>query len=242
MKNFCFVLLAYPVMLVAIAMLSGNASVEGVLSAYRSAPLSFSVMSAIQIFFALGVAIVIAQMVSVVGSIMRWFMHRMGGASAGRIGPSLTAEGMIFGLAVVGIWLGWAPKDIYPCREDARRIEIRRPSLIEGPFGLHGCSDVFVPVTLTYQDEEGLSVVQGGYEDKDGTPAQRVLNRTIRWGTNSLPRVVVELPETGDCLFFPEPIPEESFCPPESAIEAYLRGEPVDVVKRMCREAKAKLD
>lgn len=228
-----------PVMLVAIALLAGDADIDGVWRAGRFAPLPFTVLSAIQLSVALGAAAVIAVAVSVAGSIMRWLLCQLGLLSDARPWFGVTTEGMIVGLAAAGLWLGWAPTDIYPCHEGARRIEIRRPSLLEGPLGMHyGCSDCLVPVTVTYRDEDGRTVTQRDCEYRYGTSAERVCNRTIRWGTKQPPRVVVELPLSSDCLFFPEPVDSGHGTLPAHAIGAYLRGEPVAAVQRLCREAQ----
>jgi len=234
-RAYLLFVLAPPIALIAIALGVSGVDLGYALSNYHRATFDFSSLFAMQLFFAMGVVFVIALVVSSAGFLLRWLLYLTGFSPDERSAFSLTAEGLIVGLVVVGTALGWAPKDVYTCgQSELLRIEIRSPSLLEGPLGFHHCSDCFVPVTVTYRDAiSNLTVVQSGTDYSYGTRAQRASDRIVSWGTNTLQRVVVQLPASCDCLFFPEPVPDALECPSESVIDAYLRGEPVDVVQRM---------
>ena len=85
---------------------------------------------------------------------------------------------------------------------------------------------------IDFVDAAGVRHRQQGTEGKTQSASERITNRVIRWSSGQPARVVVELPETGMHLFFPTPINTDRF-PPEAAVEAYLRGEPVGAIRAM---------
>ncbi|MBM3883560.1 MAG: hypothetical protein FJ387_28290 [Verrucomicrobia bacterium] len=194
---------------------------------------AYGLFLTIQLLIALVPFALAAVSLTAAGYTLRWLAHR-----SGRAGPSVrwrwwAPEAAIAAGALTGAWLAWHPQDTYLNPEGSERLAFRQPSLLEGPLGLHACSDVFVPVTVTYTDAAGRPLDQRACEAKESTAAMRVMNRVIQWSANAPGRVVVILPATGMHLFFPEPLPAEAL-PTQPAIDAYLNGEPVAAVHRLC--------
>lgn len=134
---------------------------------------------------------------------------------------------------MVGVWLCKPTRDVYvKPLWGPERLEFRQPSLWEAPFGLHDCSDVFVPVDVEYIDAEGRHYRQFGCEGKPVNATARIADRTILWSSVEPSRVIVVLPETGTCFFFPDDI-NDGYCPEDAVVEAYLRGDPVASVQAM---------
>ena len=115
----------------------------------------------------------------------------------------VSMEGAVVGAVVSVITLTAAPRDIYVSPSGLEQIEFRLPCLIEGPLGLHPCSDVFVPVTVTHTDAQGRRTVQHGAEGIQETPAMRVLSRDIEWSSEVSGNTIVVLSETGTQFSFP---------------------------------------
>lgn len=194
---------------------------------------------AVLLVFVLLFVMAITGTVSAAGSIARWFARRWGTGDDQWKWRWISAEGLIVGLAVAGTWLGWSPTDVYPHPEENRQIEMRQPSLLEASLVLHHGSDCFVRVTVTYRDAHGRTFVQRDCEGRQEQAVARIMNRTIRWSNSGPPRAVVILHESGNFLFFPEPI-KDNHCPPEEAVEAYLRGAPAEAVQRICSAKTAR--
>ena len=226
MKRFTLAFLAVAVMVI-VALLVNDTGVGALLSGHRHDPLAYGIKLTIQLILALAAAGVIAMAVSIAGSIVRMAM-RLGGYRHDKPEWKLfSAEGAIVGLVVVGAWLGWSPRDIYPHPDEPSQIEIRNPSLLENPFGLPPGSSGLSALIVTYRDAKGNTLVQQNYEFDDVTAAKRVARCTILWGAKGTQRAIVQL-ANGNCLFFPEPWEDDDGCPPEDVSEAYLKGETVD--------------
>ena len=222
----------------ATALLVNGTNGGAILWRLQHEPVAYCTTLAIQFLLALAAAVFIAVAVSVAGEIVRRFARWAGLLRDVRTWRGLTAEGCVIGLVVVGAWLRWAPTDVYLNPDRTHQVEVRLASLIEGPLGIHPCSDAYVPVTVRYRDENGHTIVQQSCEGRYSTNVERITARDISWSKGNTPcRAVVMLPETGACLFFPDPIEEGDYCPPQSAIDAYLNGELATKVEQICREA-----
>jgi hypothetical protein len=171
--------------------------------------------------------------VSLAGSLFRWVAIRATRSGDKQQWKWVSAEGVLVGLVIAVGWLGWSHQDVYVRPEGSETIQFGQPSLFKCPLAIGPCSDVFVPVTVRYTDSAGRTYVQSACENRTYRDTERVMGRTICWSSNAPIRVVVSLPETGIYLFFPEPI-TNNFCPPTAALQAYLRGEPIEVVERIC--------
>jgi hypothetical protein len=208
---------------VIVALLVNDTSVGALLPGHRHGYYSYGIKQTIQLFLALAAAGGIAVTVSIAGSIVRMTM-RLGGYRHEKLEWKLfNAEGAIVGLVVVGAWLGWSPRDVYPHPEESSQIEIRNPSLLENPLGFPPGSSGLSTLIVTYWDAKGKAFVQKDYEFDDVPAAKRVARCTILWGARGTQRAIVEL-SNGNCLFFPEPREDEDGCPEESVIKDYLKG------------------
>ena len=235
MKEVLLIILV-SITLVIIASVRSGAGFSGVLSACRGDPLYFS----IQLFMALLGVILIAWTLSVAGSIVRWLVRRLYGLPAERFRLGLAAEGLIAGLLFIGLALGRTSPKSYVSPDSACRIEIRRLSWIEAPFGDGGGSYWFVPLSITYRDNQGRFIVEEASEYESDYPGDTACNRTILWSTNGALRAIVGFSVLDNWYFFPDPVEGSFSQPPDQAFAAYLRGEPVEVVNRMIRESQAK--
>ena len=235
MKEVLLVLLV-PITLAAIAAVRSGAGLTSAWSGLCDQPLCFS----IQLFMAMLGVILIAWTLSVAGSIVRWLVRRLYGLSAERLRLGLAAEGMIAGLLFIGLELGRTSPKSYVSPDSACRIEIRRLSWIEAPFG-HGMGSFwFVPLSITYRDNQGRFIVEKASEYESDYPGDSACNRTILWSTNGALRAIVGFSVLDNWYFFPDSVEGSFSQPPDLALAAYLRGEPVEVVNRMIRESQAK--
>ena len=235
MKEWLLVFLV-PITLVAIAAVRSGAGFSGVLSGFREQPLYFSV----QLFMALLGVILIAWTLSVAGSIVRWLVRRLYGIPAERFRLGLAAEGIIAGLLFIGLALGRTSPKSYVSPDSACRIEIRRLSWIEAPFGQGLGSFWFVPLSITYRDNQGRFIVEEASEYESDYPGDSACNRTVLWSTNGSLRAIVGFSVLDNWYYFPDPVEGSFSQPPDQALAAYLRGEPVEVVNRMIWESQAK--
>ena len=222
-----------PATLVAIAAARSGGGFAGVWSACRSEPLLF----ALQLVYALSGVLVIACAISVAGAFVRWLLRGM------KILPDepirfRATEGMVVGLVVVGFALGFASRDTFYSPGSDSEIEFRRLSWIEDPIGCGGGSSCFALVAITFRDEAGHAATHRCSEMKVDYPGQ-LPERVIHWSTQGPPRAYVDLASTYTYLFFPDDLDAGGEEPPEEAIAAYLRGEPVEAVSQMIREARA---
>jgi hypothetical protein len=159
----------------------------------------------IQLGCALGLMALIAFCTSAVASGLRELRRIWRSREEPRQWRWFSIEGAAVGAVATALWLTAAPRDTYLGPSGRERLEFRLPSLIEGPLGLHPCSDVFVPVTVTYTDVAGVRIVKRATESKEPAAAVRRLHRQIRWHDDGTVGVVVILPETGLRLSFPRP-------------------------------------
>lgn len=137
----------------------------------------------------------------------------------------LSPDGVAVAAALTTAWLVLpGAKHTYVNPSGKEYIEIRSPSLLEGPLGVNACSDVFVPVSVKYVGGKHPNRVCLGYEGREEDAANRAKQRQILWGSGTPARAVVVLPETGTALFFPEPMPDSS-TPTDRMIKAYLKGD-----------------
>jgi hypothetical protein len=230
MKRVALVFLAVAVMAI-VAWLVNDISVGALLSGHRHDPLAYAIKLTIQLILGLSAAGVIAVVVSTAGSIVRMTM-RLGGYRHNKLEWQwVSAEGAIVGMVVVGAWLGWSPREIYPHPEETSQIEIRNPSLLENPFGLPPGSMGLSALIVTYRDAKGSTLVQKSYEFDDVTAAKQEARCTILWGAKGTQRAIVQL-ANGNCLVFPEHWEDNDDCPPEDVSEAYLKGETIDETYR----------
>lgn len=221
-----------PATLVAIAAARSGGGFAGVWSACRGEPLLFVV----QLVYALCGVFLIAGAISVAGALVRWLLRRMNVLPGEPVRLRAT-EGMVVGLVVAGFALGYASRDTSYSPHDDSEIEFRRLSWIEDPLGCGGGSSCFALVAITFRDEAGHAATYRCSEMKVDYPGQ-LPERVIHWSTQGPPRAYVDLESTQNFLFFPDDIDVGSEKPPEQAIAAYLRGEPVETVSRMIREAR----
>jgi hypothetical protein len=222
------VVLAVPAVAVmlTVAWLVNGISFGVLLSGHRHELLTYGIKQTIQIILTLAAAGIINIVISTAGSIMRMALRLGGYRDDKPEWKRFSAEGAVVGLVVVGAWLGWSPRDIYPHPEEPSQIELRNPSLLENPFGLPSGSSLLSALIVTYRNPKGNTLVQQSYEFDDVAGAKRVARCTILWGAKGTQRAIVEL-ANGSCLFFPEPREDEDGCPPEDVSEAYLKGETV---------------
>jgi hypothetical protein len=223
-----------PVALVAIAAVRSGGGFAGVWSACRREPSLFCV----QLLYALCGVFIIACAISVAGALVRWLLRWM------KILPDepirfRATEGMIVGLVVVGFALGFASRDTFYSPHADSEIEFRRFSWIEAPLGFGGGSSCFALVAITFRDNAGHAATNRCSEMKVDYPGQ-LPERVIHWSTQGPPRAYVDLASTETYLFFPDDIDTGSEEPPEQAIEAYLRGEPVEAVNQIMRAGQGR--
>lgn len=227
------VTLLVPITLVAIAAARSGGGFAGVWSACRREPSLFCV----QLVYALSGVFVIACAISGAGALVRWLLRGM------KILPDepirfRATEGMVVGLLVVGFALGFASRDTFYSPHADSEIEFRRFSWIEAPLGFGGGSSCFALVAITFRDEAGHAATHRCSEMKVDYPGQ-LPERVVHWSTQGPPRAYVELASTYTYLFFPDDLDAGDEEPPEEAIAAYLRGEPIEAVNQMIREARA---
>jgi hypothetical protein len=195
--------------MVIVAWLVNGTSVAALLADHRHDFLTYGIKQTIQLILALAAAGVINLVVSTAGSIVRLIL-RLGGYRDER--PEwkrFSAEGAIVGLIVVGAWLGWSPRDVYPHPEESSQIEIRNPSLLENPLGFSPGSSCLSALIVTYRDTKGNTLVQQDYEFDDVAGAKQVSRCTILWGAKGTQRAIVQL-DNGNCHVFPEPREDEN--------------------------------
>jgi hypothetical protein len=221
---------AVAVMLI-VAWLVNGISFGALFSGYRYGLLAYGIKQTIQLILALAAAGVINLVVSIAGSIVRMALRLGGYRDDKPEWKRFSAEGAIIGLVVVGAWLGWSPRDVYPHPEESSQIELRNPSLLENPFGLSSGSSCLSALIVTYRDVKGNTLMQQSFEFDDVAGAKQVPRCTILWGAKGTQRAIVEL-ANGSCLIFPEPWEDDDRCPPEDVSEAYLKGETVDGRRR----------
>jgi hypothetical protein len=234
-------LLAVPAfsLMVVVAWLVNGTSFGVLLTNHWDEPFSYGIKQTIQLFLVLAAAGVITVAVSTAGSIVGMII-RLGGYRPDKPAWNLfSAEGAIVGLVVVGAWLGWSPRDVYPHPDDPRQIEIRNPSLLENPLGFSPGSNCLSALIVTHRDTKGNTLVQQDYEFDDVAGAQRVDRCTVLWGAKGTQRAIVQL-ANGNCHVFPESWEEDDGCPPEDVSEAYLKGERVDGMRRPFRDIGGK--
>jgi len=234
----CGLALLVPAAILAVALAANGVGAEALLPSRTAHLPAYLFMQAVQLLFALVPALVLAFAIGVVGAGIRWLVARAHGGRRTDAWQALPPEGLAVGVVAVGICLGWSPTDVYPNPKGDGQIELRQPSLIEGPFGFFPCSDCYIPVTVTYRDGQGRRRVRRECEGREQTDTDRIRGRTIRWSTEGPERVVVLLPETGQYVFFPDCPLELDHSPPDEAVQAYLRGKPPATVLRLDREAE----
>lgn len=221
-----------PATLVAIATARSGGGFAGVWSACRGEPLLFVV----QLVYALCGVYLIAGAISVAGALVRWLLCRIKILPGEPIRFRVT-EGLLVGLVVVGFALGFASRDTFYSPGSYSEIEFRRLSWIEDPLGFGGGSSCFALVAITFRDEAGHAATCRCSEMKVDYPGQ-LPERVIHWSTQGPPRAYIDLASTYTYLFFPDDVDAGGEEPPKAAIAAYLRGEPVEAVSQMIREAR----
>ena len=220
--------------LLTIAAVRSDAGLSGVWSGFREQSFMFS----LQFFFALLGVLLIAVVLSIAGGVVRWLLRCMEGTRGGPFPFGLSAEAMIAGLLIVGSALGRTSSNKYTSPDGACHIEIRRLSWIEAPFG-HGVGSFwFVPISITYRDNQGHFIVKKASEYKSDYPGDLACTHTILWSTNGALRAIIGFSVLDNWYYFPDPVEVGCGYPPEQARAAYLRGEPVAAIYQIMREAK----
>lgn len=221
-------------MILIVAWVVNGTTLEAALLLQGHEPLPYLTKTVVQIFLALLAARLIDLVVSSAGSLLLWRRQRRGPPHPERVWRYSTPKGMIVGIIVVGVFLGWAPKDVYRHPEDQRRFELHRSSLLENPLGFPPGSRGTTRLVVMHATKEGRRVSQSGFEFTDLTAAERAAGRTVLWSAGGEERSVLKL-AGGECLFFPRPFGGyDSFpCPSEEVIETFLGGETLDYVNLM---------
>lgn len=218
----------------AIAAARSRGGLPGVLSALREYPFWFC----LQLAGALGLALLIAWALSAVGFLARRLLRDRHGPGGERRRLVLAAESVIAGLVFIGLALGRDVTHTYHSPHNASCIELRRPAWIETPLGMSSGSDCLVPVIMTFRDETGRATTRHGSEFKNDDPVELLAGRSIRWSTGGPPRAMVGLIEAQGYFFFPDDVQDEHQDPPASAMDAFLRGEPIAQVNQLIRDAR----
>ena len=188
-----------------------------------------NVFLAVQLLIGICLWAIIAAGISVATSVLRIVGARVREGHWSSERTWFFPEAAAIASVVTVAWLGVPETDTYTNPHGEEYIEIRLPSLLEGPLGINECSDVFVPVWVNYVGGKHLNIVNRASEGKEEDAAIRAKQRRVLWGTGTPARAVVILPETGTVLFFPEPMPH--VCPRlcasidlETHISTWLQG------------------
>lgn len=200
----------------------------------------YGILLVLQLLIGVAFAAAVATAISLAGSTVRWFGRRAGWQVYGRTWRLASPEAIIVAVALSGTLIGYSRKDIYQQAYGAARLEIRPTSLIETPLSWDGGSSRGIsPVVVMYdRDDGGRVIVDLDYEFIDRPPGS---DRSIRWSGVAPPRVVVEL-GSGFVHFFPDQLDDDGVSATEDVVEAYLAGEPMEVVRQALKKAEADVE